>query len=315
MKKVGFLLLLLLTGCESLDTVKRFHADLGVREKVGVLAHLDVAWPNSTGPLARALAHFRAEGVDKVVILGDPTKNGYANQHQVFENAWRKAFAGTTPPERIMASNEYVLAGITFTDEGRFPLTDLLCVHPKNGRRINAGSMHGIKVSGIFTRQDAKATAASDSSAQGLLVLVRDDGLEVRRLDFSGAAAEEVGPPWRVDSEGMIHSAIDDVPKFWDDTVIGVIAGYDGKGQKQYTLRWPPVLAKHTGARAFSYDVSVGDKVIRQVQSAGFFLPEDRDGAAVRCVILASELGGREPRFGVTPVSSLGKNGPTVWSK
>lgn len=315
MKKFGFLFLLLLSGCNDLDTLGKLYAERNVREKVAVLAHLDIGWERSTKPFARALAHFRAEGVDKVVILGDPTKNGYANQHEVFENAWRKAFAGTTPPARVVASNEYVLAGIAFTDDGCFPLTDLLCVHPKNGRRINAGSMRGFAVSGIFDRQDSKTVASMASSAQGLLVLVRDDGLEVRRLDFSGEAAEEVGPPWQVDSEGLIHSAIDDVPKFWDDTMITVIAGYDSKGQKQYTLRWPPVLAKHTGARAFSYDVSVGNKVIRSVQSSGFFLPEDRDGAVVRCVVLASELEGREPRFGVTPVSSLGKNGPTVWSK
>lgn len=315
MKKFGFLFLLLLSGCDNFDTLGKFYAERNVREKVAVLAHLDIGWERSTKPLARALAHFRAEGVDKVVILGDPTKNGYANQHQVFENAWRKAFVGTTPPERIMTSNEYVLAGIAFTGDSCFPLTDLHCVHPKDGRRINAGSMHGFAVSGVFDRQDSKTVAGMSSSAQGLLVLVRDDGLEVRRLDFSGEAAEEVGSPWQVDSAGLIHSAIDDVPKFWDDTVINVIAGYDSQGQKQYTLRWPSVLAKHTGARAFSYDVSVGDRVIRSVQSDGFFLSEDRDGSAVRCVILASELGGREPRFGVTPVSSLGKNGPTVWSK
>lgn len=307
---IAMALALVAAGCAPLA---RVVSERGVRERVGVLANLDIGWERSTGPLLRALAYFREQGVDKVVVLGDPTKNGYPNQRAVFEAAWRKAFRGATPPERLLAPSELAFGGVTFTGEGRLPLTDLLCVHPRDGRRVNAGSMRGIAVSGVFDRQDRATVAGIASSAQGLLVLVRDDGMEIRRLDFSSRVAEEVGPPWRVDRAGRLSSEGDAVPQFWADTRIDVTPGYDAKGRAVYTVRWPPVLARHTGARAFSYDVSKGDKVVRRVQSAGFFLPESRDGAAVTCVIPVADVEGVEGRFGVTPLSSLGRRGATVW--
>jgi len=318
MKKFGFLLLLLLlTGCENMDTVRTYLAERGVREKIGILAHLDIAWPDSTKAFVRALSYFREAQVDKIVILGDPTKNGYENQRQVFELAWHKAFAGEMPPERVMSEDPYVYEGINFTGKGlfRYSLTDLLCVHPRNGRTVNAGSMHGIAVSDVFDKQENAVIARMGASAQGLLVLAREEGLEIRRLDFSGAIPEEVGPPWRVDRAGMIDSEEDQVPRFWEDTRVDVTPGYDAKGQRVYTVRWPPVLAKHTGARAFSYDVSVGNRVVRRVQSSGFFLPESRDTDAVKCCLLADEFGEEIPRFGITPISSMGKLGPTIWSR
>lgn len=304
-----------LAGCDSLGTLRTRLAERDVREKVGVLANLDIAWPDSTKALLRALGHFRAERVGRVVILGDPTKDGFANQRKVFEEAWRKAFAGGAAPELVMAEDPYAYGGIRFTGRGRFPLTDLLCVHPSDGRLVNAGSMHGIKVSDVFVRQDGATAGRIAASAQGLLVVSRDDGLEIRRLDFSGPEAEEVGSPWRVDREGMIHSDADAIPKFWPDTIVDVTLGYARNGRRMYTVRWPPVLAKHTGARAFSYDVSIGKEVVRRVQSEGFFLPESRDAAAVKCHLWADEFGEQVPRFGITPISSMGKRGPTVWSR
>ena len=316
MKKFGsFLLLFVLAGCSGLGALQEWQSGLGVRERVGILAHLDIAWPESTKPFLRALAHFREQRVDKVVILGDPTKNGYPNQRQVFEAAWARAFAGVTPPQLVLADDPYEYGGVKFTGWGRYPLTDLLCVHPRNGRIVNAGSMHGFKLSEGFDRLSGPSAARAGGSAQGLMVVARDEGLEVRRLDFSGADAEEVGPPWRVDREGMIEAEKDTAPKFWDDTVVTVTPGYDAKGRRIYTVRWPPVLATHTGVRAFSYDVSVGDRVVRHVQSEGFFLPESRDSAAVKCCLPADEFGEGVPRIGITPISSMGKRGPTVWSR
>lgn len=313
--RVFAFVLAFLAGCDNFDTLRKWQSERGVREKVGVLANLDIAWPDSTKPLMRALGHFRTERVAKVVILGDPTKDGFANQRKVFDEAWRKAFAGETAPELVMADDPHEYAGIRFTGRGRFPLTDLLCAHPSDGRLVNAGSMHGIRVSDIFVRQDGATAGRIAASAQGLLVLAREDGLEIRRLDFSGPTAEEVGPPWRVDREGMILSEADAIPKFWPDTIVDVTLGYEKNGRRMYTVRWPPVLAKHTGARAFSYDVSIGNEVIRRVQSEGFFLPESRDAAAVKCLLWADEFGGQVPRFGITPISSMGKRGPTVWSR
>jgi len=314
-KKFGFLLLLFLAGCDSFHALSKWADERDIREKVGVLANLDITWPDSTKPLVRALTHFREQGVAKVVILGDPTKDGYADQRKAFEAAWGRAFAGCAAPERVMAEDPYAYRGIRFTGQGRFPLTDLLCVHPRNGRLVNAGSMHGIKVSEAFVKQDGGTVGRMASSAQGLLVVARDEGMEIRRLDFSGSVVEEVGPPWRVDREGMIESEADGVPKFWEDTLVNVTMGYEKDGRRMLTVRWPPVLARHTGARAFSYDVTVGKEVIRRVQSEGFFLPESRDAAAVRCYLWADEFGDKIPSFGITPISSLGKRGPTIWSR
>lgn len=305
------LLATLVSGCAPLS---QLIADRGVRERVGVLSHLDITWESSTRPLARALAYYRSAGAETVIILGDPTRNGSARQRAVFEAAWKKAFAGAPEPKLVLADDPYAFCGLSFTGVGRLSLTDLLCVHPRNGRMVNAGSMHGIAVSKLFEPQPPHAATAMAASAQGLFVLVRDEGLEIRRLDFSTDDVEEVGAPWRVDREGLIDSEADAVPRFWADTHVDVTPGYDAKGRPMYTVRWPPVLSCHTGARAFSYDVQVGEKVIRRVQSAAFHRAETKDGAAIRCAILASELGEASPRFGITPVSSLGRRGETVWS-
>lgn len=310
----GKLLLVLLfaalfAGCENLLTFEPTP-----KEKVGVLANLDITWPKSTGALRRALAHFKAEKVSKVIIVGDPTKNGYKNQQEVFQAAWNESFRGTKAPELVLSADPAEFRGIKFTGKGRFPLTDLLCVHPLTGKRINAGSMRGIEVSGIFDKPDQRTISRIVESAQGLLVSVFDDGMKVARLDFSGNSAVEVGPAWEVDNEGLIHAETARAPEFWADTRVSVVRGYDKVGNYVYTVRWPPVLAKYTGARAFSYDVSVGKKVIRRVQSRGFFLDEARDAESVSCIITQAEIGDAEPKFGVTPISSLGYRGKTVWT-
>ena len=305
-----------LCGCVDFATLEKAYAERGVVEKVGVLAHLDISWPNSTAALRRALAFYRAEGVAAVVVLGDPTLNGYANQREVFRTAWREAFRGTTEPQLVLAEDPYAYAGISFTGQGRYPLTDLLCVQPPNGRTINAGSLHGIEVSKLFAWPDPRVKAAFETSAQGLLVLKRETGLTVRRMDFADKAAEDVGPAWEVDASGLVRDAEGGVvPEFWNDTTIAVVRGYDRVGNVIYTVRWPPVLARHTGARAFNYDVLVGKKVLRRVQSPAFHRPESRETAAISCVIAEAELDGAPPRFGVTPISSLGLSGKTVWSR
>lgn len=308
MKNLGALFLLLLTGCVALAPTPK--------EKIGVLAHTDITWPNSTVALRKALGYYRAQAVDAIVFLGDPTKDGYANQREVFESAWNAAFKGVKSPRRIIAeSGRHEIGGITFTNEGRYPLVDLLCIYPLDGKTIKAGSMRGFEVFDIYKKQPQKALAAMKSSAQGLLVSVLDGGLAVRRLDFSDKIAEPVGPDWTVDSGLLIHAEGASAPEFWDDTTITVIRGYDAKGNPIYTVRWPPVLARHTGERAYSYNLMVGKRLIARVQSPTFYLPESRDLAAISIVVSEEELQGAEPKFGVVPVSSLGKKGHTVWSK
>lgn len=301
-----FALALLIGGCVSMESLPE--------EKVGVLANLDITWPKSTAALKRALAHFKAKKVTKVVIIGDPTRNGYKNQYEVFHSAWNESFRGVKAPELVLSADPAEIHGIKFTGNGRYPLTDLLCVQPLTGKRINAGSMHGINISGVFDKPDRQTLSRIDESAQGLLVSVFARGMRVERLDFSCKSAVEVGPAWEVDSEGLIHTETARAPEFWPDTLVSVVRGYDKVGNYIYTVRWPPVLAKYTGARAFSYDVTVGKKVIRRVQSRGFFLDEARDAESVACVITQAEIGEEEPKFGITPISSLGYRGKTVWT-
>lgn len=307
---------LLLGGCADFATLEKRYRERDVEEKIGVLAHLEINWPKSTAAFARALDFYRSEEVDAVVVIGDPTQNGYANQLKVFEDAFQAAFRDGKAPRLIRAEDPYEYGGIRFTDQGRYPLTDLLCAQPLTGKQINVGSMHGIEISKIFQLQDKRTLAQMRESAQGLLVLRRAEGLTVRRLDFSGAIAEDVGSPWEVDATGLIRdSAAERAPEFWDDTTISVVRGYDKVGEVIYTVRWPPVLAKHTGARAFNYDVLVGKKIIRRVQSRAFYLPESRETSAVLTVVYEKELNGAAPRFGVRPISSLGLAGRTVWSE
>lgn len=306
----------ILGGCVDMDALAKSYAERDVVEKVGVLAHLDIAWPNSTAAFRRALAFFKAEGVAQVIVLGDPTRNGYANQREVYAAACREALRGAKTPQIVEAADPYTYAGIRFTGFGRLALTDQLCVQPLTGKTVNAGSMHGITISELFVKADPKTAARWDESAQGLLVLRRASGLTVRRLDFSERLPAEIGPAWEVDANGLIVTREGRAaPEFWPDTVVSAVRGYDAKGNPIYTLRWPPVLAKHTGERAFSYDVLLGDKVVCRLQSRGFHLPEDRDSESVACIIREDALEGRPPRFGITPVSALGQSGKTVWSR
>ena len=318
MRRILSILLLsfVFAGCESYHALDKWYAERGVVEKIGVLANLEITWPKSAAPLARALSYFREEGVTKVVILGEPTKNGYEDQRRIFENTWREVFRGGTAPARILADDPYLYEGISFTGEGKYPLTDLLCIEPCDGHLVNAGSMHGIAVSEVFLSYDARTKATWQQSAQGLLVLKssgeRGVCLTIRRLDFSNREVREVGPAWTVDHEGVIHGEENLEPQFWKDTRLSVVGGYDGKGQRLYTVRWPNILARHTGVRAFSYDVSVGSRVLRRVQSPNFHTSEDADQVAVSCMIYETELNGEEPIFSVTPISSRGKRGAAI---
>lgn len=321
MKRLLTIMFLAFAGCDNMVTLSRYQEELHTIEKIGVMAHLDITWPKSTGPLKRALAYYRDVGVSTVVILGDPTKDGYKNQREVFDAAWNEVFRSGTAPKLVISKEPYLIGGVVFSGEAKLPLTSQMCVYPLTGNRIYVGSMHGFLVSGEMAARSGSSLGEVRNSAQGLLVHVLDypdEELRVKRLDFSGKTPEEVGSPWMVDRNGVIGYSVPSearAPEFWADTQITVVRGYDKAGNGQYTVIWPSVLAKFTGSRAFSYEVRVGERVIRRVQSNGFFLPEDRDLDAVSCVVKEDELNGAAPRFGVTPVSSLGEPGKTVWSK
>lgn len=281
---------------------------------MGVLSHTDITWPNSTRALELALKFYRDEKVDRVVFIGEPTKNGYPDQRKVFRNLWQKVFARSDTPRMEIVQESFDCAGVKFVANGRLALTDLLCVHPANGKRINVGSMRGVEISDYFMKYPGSQHAKAKSSAQGVLVVRYDDSMIIRRLDFTGKAAEDVGPAWKVGADGMIVSEAKLRPRFWEDTEIAVLPGYDLSGNKVLTIRWPSVLSRHTGARAFSYEVEIvnqrGVKKVYRVQSRGFYLPESRDLEAVSLPVTYDGVNSGE--VSITPISSLGLRGDPI---
>lgn len=314
MKKLFLLLVMAVLGvlgCRSLDfPLAKPHPV----ERVAIMSHTDITWDNSTRALALALKFYREEKVDRVVFIGDPTKNGYRDQQRVFKNLWEKSFAGTKPPKLEIVDESFRYGAVEFVAKGRLALTDLLCVYPFDSKRINVGSMRGIETSQYFMKYPNSAHAAARNAAQGVLVLKYEDFLEVRRIDFSGKIAEDVAPPWRVNAEGKVVSESKLRPQFWKDTKIAVLPGYDLLGNKVLTIRWPSVFSKYTGVRAFSYDLEIisdcGKNSLYHLQSRGFFLPESRDDKALSFSLPSDNL--KSGKIFITPISSLGLRGSAI---
>lgn len=316
MKKILTVAVLAFSGCIQNGSGFGFFRGSVDLERIAVFAHTEITWKNSAGALRKALAYCRAEDVSRVVFLGDPTKNGYSDQRRVFREVWNEAFAGCPRiPELVVSEDPYRYEGISFTGKGKLALTDLLCVHPADGRKVNVGSMRGIDVSAMFVKLPGSAARRASESAQGVIVVRRKDSLAVKRLDFSGRNPREVGPPWVVGADGRIQSSARERPLFWKDTGISVIPGYGSDGARLLTVRWPSVLARYNGARAFSYELKISsanpksDRVYN-IQSTGFFLPEEDDVGAVSVSVPRDGL--NDVVVTVTPISSLGLRGDPV---
>lgn len=111
----------------------------------------------------------------------------------------------------------------------------------------------------------------------------------------------------------------------WNDTRLIVTCG-TANGIEVFKVMWPPVLAKFTGERAFSYEVEAlnceedrGDGAVVKriyVLSPRFHLSEDRDNLPVFCNFYATDFpSGTRVRFAVTPVSSTGARGARITSE
>lgn len=95
------------------------------------------------------------------------------------------------------------------------------------------------------------------------------------------------------------------------------------KEEDQITVRFPSVLKKNAGCRAFEYEIQaeVKDydtyKILgtKRVFSKGFYLGENQDEEDVVCPFAISELkANREVRFLVRPMNSFGGKGEPVCS-
>lgn len=210
------LALLALAGCETIyeETVRAIDVARTVA-KVGVLANLELEWAKSAGSFEKALRYFRQEGVDAVLIVGDPTKDGASDQYRVFEATVRKVypeFGSEDSPIRLFVAtngcerfelNGFAFAAresrpreaqreLTFYSAGKVPLTDDYDVYPRSRRVIAAGSMRGVRLPGNCEEpkpRKRQAKSAAESAAQGLLVQAYADEVVVNRLDFTPAMA------------------------------------------------------------------------------------------------------------------------------
>ena len=109
-----------------------------------------------------------------------------------------------------------------------------------------------------------------------------------------------------------------------------VCRGQDKEGPF-YTVIWPAVQKRFTGARARSYEVEAQfdgadaakprpHLVRKSVLSDGFFLAEERDVGGVKCVVRFAELPSARGAlsrvvFAVTPIGAYGKRGRPVRSE
>ena len=94
---------------------------------------------------------------------------------------------------------------LTFYGDGKRALTDEMCFYPRSSGTVCAGSLNGV----IVTRRwravghpvPPKFPEADQTvpAAQGLLVTVYLDAVEIARLDFLPKVAEPVAAPWRVE--------------------------------------------------------------------------------------------------------------------
>ena len=324
------------SGC--LSEMAELVDDARVTARIGVMAHTEVGWITETKVLEEALRFYRTCKVDAVVIAGGATKNGYRNQYEVLDTVWTRVFGGTDV-RLVMTEGRHEVNGfhfavsfarplgtcdvLTFHGGEKRALTDELGYYPREANVIGAGSMHGVSVPAGFSDAKDLSRRLSDV-AQGLLVSVYSGRVSVRRLDFGREAkrgafrAEDVAVPWEV-GEPLPR---EEAPQFWPDTRIAVACGRTTEGEAAYTVRWPNVLKRFTGARARHYEVEVADAahptmpfLRKSVLSNGFCFSEERDIGAVMCRIKVSELPpgmeGRSLVFRVTPVGMFGKHGKT----
>ncbi len=356
-------------GCVS--DMAQLVDDARVTARIGVLANTEVGWITETRALETAFRFYRQNGVDAVVIAGKVTRNGYRDQREVLAKVWQRVFRDRSDVRLITEPGRYEANGfafavasnrpygrcdvVTFHGEGKRALTDELCFYPRKNRAIAAGSMSGVTpprgFEGVETldangrARPGPLAAKASCAAQGLLVSAYGERVVVRRLDFTQAApldrekaaalrhdrlvyAEDVAEPWVVDAESGEHT--EPAPEFWDDTRVQVCRGQDKEGPF-YTVIWPAVQKRFTGARARSYEVEAQfdgadaakprpHLVRKSVLSDGFFLAEERDVGGVKCVVRFAELPSARGAlsrvvFAVTPIGAYGKRGRPVRSE
>jgi len=204
------------------------------------------------------------------------------------------------------------------TDESAFWRGDFTCV--------NAGSF-------ALSRPRASSGCASMFANLGLVMSVYGQKIVFERIDFGrtpkrgvqqGVYVEKLGPDWKADLSKPEPRPETPAPRFWDDTRLMIFPS-----AKTVSVRFPPVLAKHTGVRAYAYEVkweSLGDlgalggldgtgalvENVKTVHSPAFCQSEDNETKPVVCDFARTKLPTGKVRFEVTPLDAFGKRGRPV---
>jgi len=197
------------------------------------------------------------------------------------------------------------------TDESAFWRGDFTCV--------NAGSFS-------YARMRGADGAPKPGVHHGLVMSAYDSAIVFERLDFGrtarpggpqGVYVEKLGPDWKVDLPAKPASRPEaPAPQFWDDTRLMILPSAN-----VVSVRFPPVLAKHTGVRAYAYEVrwlggdgcpDGADENVKVVYSPGFCMSEANETRPVVCDFPREALPKGKVRFTVTPVDAFGKAGRPV---
>lgn len=207
---------------------------------------------------------------------------------------------------------------LSFYSKGCYALTDELCVTPRASRSVNVGSMSHLDVPKYYCNMPDEILAS-----QGLLVKVYASTVEIERLDFStpdkksrprkqAVYVEPVAEPWvyaRNAEKELAKEAPGHAPNFAPGVALQLVRGDDGN-HRGMLVRFPPVLARQGGVRAFSYEVKLDNpqKTVKNVLSYAFYLPESRETDGVFCTFAESELAGAHT-VTVVPIASTGERG------
>jgi len=223
---------------------------------------------------------------------------------------------------------------LTFYGAGKRALTDELGFYPRRSGAVCAGSLNGVSVMprwqavGRPVPPKFPDAAQTVPAAQGLLVSVYSDSVEIARLDFLQKTPEPVADAWRVarHADAPAADAAKVAPQFPEGAALAVIHGYSNDRslpQPILTLRWPPARAAGATPRAFYYKLTAAAAatpqmpfLTRYLHSQGFAAAESRDYTALTFALRERDLPaveGTDVRapvvFTVTPYSSTGVGG------
>ena len=213
---------------------------------------------------------------------------------------------------------------LAFYAQPKLVLTDALCFSDPTSRAVCAGSMSDVAMGEIYA-----GVAKSLKVAQGLLVTVLGDEIEVARLDFTQPtqAWERVAGDWTVpaDPTAEVVVPVSVAPQFRPNAEATVVAGFRPLKkplmEEIYTVRWPVVRGGEDGARAFAYELRVvsaekhplAEPIL--VLSPAFHLAPRHESPSMSYAVPIASLPKGKVRFAITPVSSDGKRGSAIYTE